>query len=107
MSDDATVDLEVEVVFALPDRQVLKAVTVPAGSSVDDAIDQSAIRALFPDIDLNVLATGVWGQPVKRSQLLRNGDRVEIYRSLLMDPREARRQLAEHGRAMGQKPADP
>ncbi|MEQ8205872.1 MAG: RnfH family protein, partial [Woeseia sp.] len=93
----------IEVVFALPAQQVIKVVKVTAGSCVDDAIDQSGISALFPDVDLGVLTTGVWGHPAERSQVLRDGDRVEVYRALLMDPREARRQLAEHGGAMGQK----
>ena len=103
MNDEVSAELKIEVVFALPDRQVVKRVMVANGSCVSDAIEQSGIRASFPGIDLSGLETGVWGHPVANSHELRDGDRVEIYRPLLMDPREARRQLAEHGRAMGQK----
>ena len=83
--------MEVEVAFALPDRQFLDTVTVPDDATVADAIQQSGIKRRFPGIDFDGLQTGVWGKPVERAQKLRNGDRVELYRPLEMDPREARR----------------
>lgn len=96
--------LQVEVVFATPAQQVLLSLRVPDGCTLGAAIDVSGIRSQFPDIDFDALATGVWGQRAERERLLRHGDRVEIYRPLRMDPREARRKLAEIGGAMGQKP---
>ena len=92
--------ISVEVVFALPDRQELLDVVVPKGSSVADAIAASGIAGLFPDTDLVSLPTGIWGREVPRSALPRDGDRIEIYRPLEMDPKEARRQLAAAGRTM-------
>jgi len=83
--------LTVEVVFALPDQQVLVSVTLARGATVGDAIDQSGLLERFADERLDALPTGIWGHPVERNQLVSDGDRVEIYRPLEMDPREARR----------------
>jgi putative ubiquitin-RnfH superfamily antitoxin RatB of RatAB toxin-antitoxin module len=83
--------MRVEVVFALPDEQVLEALEVEAGASVAQAIYLSGIERRFPEIDISALQVGIWGQPVDRSRVLREGDRVEIYRPLAIDPREARR----------------
>ncbi len=95
--------IAVEVVFALADRQELIAVTIPADSTVRDAIEASAIASRFPDRDLSSGPVGIWGRLVERDQRLKDGDRVELYRSLKIDPREARRQLAAEGRSMGRR----
>jgi hypothetical protein len=96
--------MQVEVVFAGADRQCLIAVILPRGATVADAIASSAIAQKFPEENLDKLQAGVWGQPVQRNHVLSDGDRVEIYRALALDPREARRQLALLGRTMGQTP---
>ena len=83
--------MQVEVVFALAERQVLEAVQLPDSATVADAIEASNIARQFPDIDLGKLQAGVWGKPVERTCPVRDGDRVELYRPLEMDPREARR----------------
>ena len=83
--------MRVEVVFALSERQVLLAPEVPDRSTVADVIALSGIARHFPDCDLDELQAGIWGQPVDRNRIVRNGDRVELYRALEMDPREARR----------------
>ena len=83
--------MQVEVVFALPERQVLRTLELPDGSTVGDAILHSKLALEFPEADFDELQAGVWGRPVDRSQLLNDGDRVELYRPLAMDPREARR----------------
>ena len=83
--------MQVEVVFALPERQLLKCVDVPEGSTVADAIERSDIVDAFPGVNLDGLQAGIWGSPAERNRLLREGDRVELYRPLAMDPREARR----------------
>jgi len=99
--------LSVEVVFALPDRQELVSLQVPNGATVGEAIEQSALQAVFPEWNLGECAVGVWGQPAERSQILEQGDRVEIYRPLRIDPREARRALAAQGKSMGKPAAKP
>jgi putative ubiquitin-RnfH superfamily antitoxin RatB of RatAB toxin-antitoxin module len=93
--------ITVEVVFALPERQELVTVTVPSASKAGEAVDRSAIAHMFPEQDLSVCAIGVWGKLVDRDHVLQDGDRIEIYRPLFIDPREARRQLAAEGRSMG------
>jgi putative ubiquitin-RnfH superfamily antitoxin RatB of RatAB toxin-antitoxin module len=94
--------LKIEVVFATPQRQRLMMLEVEAGTSVEEAIVLSGIAAKFDAENLADLPVGVWGREVSRDYLLKNGDRVEIYRSLLIEPREARRQLAEAGLTMKQ-----
>jgi putative ubiquitin-RnfH superfamily antitoxin RatB of RatAB toxin-antitoxin module len=84
--------ISVEVVFALPEIQVLESVELHDGASVQDAIDASGLPERFPEERLDALPTGIWGHLAEREQRLNNGDRVEIYRPLVMDPREARRQ---------------
>lgn len=98
--------IEVEVVYALPERQELIALTVPDGATVGEAIAASGIEARFPEEDLTRLPTGIWGRRAGCDRRLADGDRVEIYRPLRMDPREARRRLAAHGKAMGQHDDD-
>lgn len=93
-------EIKVEVVFALADKQQLTAVTLPDGATVSDAIAASLVAQIFPEQDLDVLDVGVWGRSVTREHVLADGDRVEIYRALALDPREARRQLALTGRTM-------
>jgi putative ubiquitin-RnfH superfamily antitoxin RatB of RatAB toxin-antitoxin module len=84
--------ITVEVVFAVPENQVLVSVELREGATVQDAIDTSGLPERFPEEQLNALPTGIWGHPVEREQRVSDGDRVEIYRPLAMDPREARRQ---------------
>ena len=83
--------MRVEVVFALPDRQVLETIDMPEGATVMEAIEQSGVERQFPDVSFASLQAGIWGKLVERDQVLSDGDRVEIYRPLEMDPREARR----------------
>lgn len=83
--------MQVEVVFALADRQELLLVELPGGSTVGEAIRRSGLVRAFPDIELGELQTGVWGKPVDRGHVVTEGDRVELYRPLEMDPRDARR----------------
>lgn len=98
--------LAIEVVFALPDRQELISLTIDAGTTVEAALELSAIGEMFPDEDIANYQAGIWGKPVGRDHVLKDGDRLELYRPLSMDPREARRQLAESGRSMGRSTED-
>ena len=87
----------VEVVAAMPDHQELIALTVPAGSTVSDAISLSGLSGRIPEIDVTNGELAVWGRVVPRHALLKPGDRVEILRPLENDPREARRAVASQG----------
>lgn len=86
--------IRVEVVFATADRQELVELVVDESATVGEAIEKSGIQSRFPDTPLDALETGIWGRPAGRSQALQDGDRVEIYRPLERDPRDARRELA-------------
>lgn len=81
----------IEIAFAEPARQVLLELTVPISCTIDGAIRRSGILSQCPQIDLSVMSVGIWGERRRLTDLVREGDRVEIYRSLLMDPKEARR----------------
>lgn len=93
-------NFEVEIAFALPDRQLLETVLVTAGETVLDVVTKSGVQEAFPDYEIDRLAVGIWGREVQRDQVVRENDRIEIYRPLELDPREARRQLALTGRTM-------
>lgn len=99
-------DIQVEVVFATADQQQLIQVTLPAGATVYDAITNSSIARYFPEYDLDVLQVGVWGRLAARDRVLSDGDRVELYRALELDPRDARRQLALLGQTMSGRSAE-
>ena len=103
MADTDTADglLTVEVILALPDRQVLKVLSVQPGTTVAEAVQQADLQAQFPEIDIANAPLGIWSKQVPPEQLLKAGDRIEIYRPLPMDPREARRILAAVGKGMG------
>jgi putative ubiquitin-RnfH superfamily antitoxin RatB of RatAB toxin-antitoxin module len=92
--------LKIEVVFALPEKQSLQTVLVESGASVADVIAKSGLAGKFPDHPLSEMTVGIWGREVEKERLVKAGDRIEIYRPLEMDPREARRQLALTGRTM-------
>jgi putative ubiquitin-RnfH superfamily antitoxin RatB of RatAB toxin-antitoxin module len=90
----------VEVAYELPDEQILLALELPAGSTVADAVAASGIVERFPEIDPAAAKLGVFGKHVTRDRVLRSGDRVEIYRPLLADPKERRRKRAAKGQTM-------
>jgi putative ubiquitin-RnfH superfamily antitoxin RatB of RatAB toxin-antitoxin module len=93
----------VEVVCALPEKQVVLAVDLPRGASAGDAVHASGIAAHFPDLDIANAPLGVYGRRVPREHTLAPGDRVEIYRPLIADPKEVRRRLAAQGKTMGSR----
>ena len=96
-------EIGVEVVYALPTEQVVLELRVPLGTTARSAIELSGILTRFPEIRLADNPIGVYGRVVDPDRVLEDGDRVEIYRPLEMDPREARRLLAEKGLSMGSK----
>jgi putative ubiquitin-RnfH superfamily antitoxin RatB of RatAB toxin-antitoxin module len=99
-------EFEVEIVFALPDRQSLQSIPVASGETVADVVAKSGLREDYPEIEIDSLAVGIWGREADRTQHVKEGDRIEVYRPLEMDPREARRQLAQSGRTMGSADRD-
>ena len=92
-------DLAVEVVYALPERVISARVHVPPGTTVADAIDQSGFARLVPDVDLGRAVVGVFGRVVARDSAVHDGDRIEIYRPLLADPKQGRRQRSTRSRS--------
>ena len=85
--------VEIEVVFAAEDRQVLLGVKVAEGTSLREAVQASGIAAHFPDVDLADCPLGIFGKVVvdAGARCVQAGDRIEIYRPLLADPKEVRR----------------
>jgi putative ubiquitin-RnfH superfamily antitoxin RatB of RatAB toxin-antitoxin module len=83
--------LQIEVVYALPERQWRVAITLPSGATVADALAAVAEREPFVNLDLANVPVGIYGDQVRREQVLADRDRVEIYRPLPVDPPEARR----------------
>jgi putative ubiquitin-RnfH superfamily antitoxin RatB of RatAB toxin-antitoxin module len=88
--------MTVEVAFALPNRQALISLTVPVGTTVQEAIERSNISGEFPEIDLREAAVGIFGKLANLGSTLRDRDRVEIYRPLIADPKAGRRRRAEN-----------
>jgi putative ubiquitin-RnfH superfamily antitoxin RatB of RatAB toxin-antitoxin module len=87
-------NIEIEVVYALPEKQVMRKMRVGEGTTVEQAVRLSGILELFPQIDLSLNKLGVFGKVVKPGRILQDSDRVEIYRALAVDPKEARRRRA-------------
>jgi uncharacterized protein len=85
--------VEIEVVYAAEDRQVLQVVTVPAGTSLRAAVQASGMAAQFPGVALAECPLGIFGKVVADPEVraVQAGDRIEIYRPLLADPKEVRR----------------
>jgi len=93
-------------VYALPECSWVEALRLPAGASVADALDAVADREGFAQLDLKAMPVGIFGERVERTRLLQDGDRVELYRQLQIDPREARRQrsaTSDHGARPGER----
>ena len=89
--------ISIEVAYALPELQTIIALTLPKGTTVQQAIVASKVLELYPDINKTELNVGIFGSACKLENLLKTGDRVEIYRQLHHDPKEARRQRALKG----------
>jgi len=89
----------VEVAFAVPERQAIIELTVDRGTTLKQAIELSGILQQFDEIDLDRNKVGIFGKPAKLTDELQPGDRVEIYRPLIADPKEVRKQRAAKGKA--------
>ncbi|GAA0852807.1 RnfH family protein [Aliiglaciecola litoralis] len=93
--------ITVEVVYGTPDKQSLLKVVIEQGDTVEDVIKTSGILRRFPEIDLTQNKVGIWNRTCKLSDQPREGDRVEIYRPLIADPKEVRRLRAEKAKVEG------
>lgn len=87
--------IAVEVAYALPQKQNVQRVTLEEGATIEQAIQASGLLALRDDIDLSKNKVGIYSRPAKLQDEVHDGDRVEIYRPLIADPKELRRQRAE------------
>ncbi|MGK2946100.1 MAG: RnfH family protein [Candidatus Malihini olakiniferum] len=87
-------EIRVDVVYALPERQYVRYLTVEKGATVEQAIIASGLLTLRVDIDLQVNKIGIFSRSVRLTDAVADGDRVEIYRPLIADPKELRRQRA-------------
>lgn len=95
-------NIRVEVAYAKPEEQVLISVEVLEGITAQQAIEKSNILELFPEIDLGQgNKIGIFSRPCALNTLLREGDRVEIYRPLIADPKQIRKQREAEGKTMG------
>ena len=96
MSDN----INIEVVYALPNAQTLLKRQVPTGTTVMDAVQASGILEQYAEIDLATNKLGLFGKLTRTDTVLRDRDRIEIYRPLTADPKEVRRKRAEQEKAM-------
>lgn len=101
--------LYIEIAYATPEQQLILEQQVEVGSSPREAVVQSDIDRYFPEIDKQSCDIGIFGKAVRPDQGLENGDRIEIYRPLIADPKEVRKRRAAEGLRMkkgGGKEAD-
>jgi len=93
--DEKSGDIRIEVCFAKPDVAIRRDLVLPMGAVLRDAILQSGILRDAPEIDLALCRVGIYGKLKTLDTVLRDRDRVEIYRPLIADPKESRRKRAE------------
>jgi uncharacterized protein len=93
--------ITIEIAYAKPSEQVLLSIQVHPEMNVKQAITQSNLLERFPEIDLEKInKVGIFGKVVTLNQALRNGDRIEIYRPLIADPKEVRKQRAANDKKL-------
>ena len=93
--------LRIEVAYARPDLQKIVELEVDEGTSVFDAASRSGLEQIFPEISYAEIDMGVFGKVVKKphEEMLRDGDRIELYRPLIIDPKQARLNRAKKPKA--------
>jgi putative ubiquitin-RnfH superfamily antitoxin RatB of RatAB toxin-antitoxin module len=97
----------VEVAYALPNKQSLISIEVESGSTLKEAIEASGILEVFEQIDLTKDRVGIFSKFATLDTILREKDRVEIYRPLIADPKKARKERAAEGKAMRSNKKNP
>jgi len=93
-------EILIEVAYALPQKQIIIPIKIKAGVTAQEAIKTSGIIKKFPEIDLNINQIGIFGKLTQLDHVIRARDRIEIYRPLIADPKEIRRQRAAEGKVM-------
>lgn len=96
--------IAVQVVYALPDHVWRRDLTLPADATIAHALDASGFWTHHPELVPDALPVGIFGQVCEPQQRLQDGERIEIYRSLVFDPMESRRRRAVHRKAFMIKP---
>jgi putative ubiquitin-RnfH superfamily antitoxin RatB of RatAB toxin-antitoxin module len=91
----------IEVVYGVPQKQKILTLLVAEGATVEQAIIDSGVTVLFPEIDLSVNKVGVWNRVVKLSEEVNDLDRIEVYRPLIADPKDVRKRRAEKAKLEG------
>ena len=99
-------NINVEVVYALPEEQDLLSVEVPEGSGIKDVILKSQTLESHPELDIDKMDVGLFGKLAKMNQPVRDRDRIEIYRPLIADPKEVRKRRAAEGKRLKKGGAD-
>ena len=92
--------INVEVAYAVPEKQIIRALNVDIGTTIGAAIVQSGIMMDFPNLELEDAKVGIFGKAATMTTVLNDGERVEIYRDLIADPKEVRRKRAAEGKVM-------
>ena len=82
--------MKVEIVYAMPEKQTVLSCDVAAGTTVEAAIKQSELLSIHPEIDLQAQSVGIFSEKVSLAHVVKDGDRVEIYRALIQDPKARR-----------------
>jgi len=102
VSTPMTQSINIEVAYALPEKQIIRSVNVDSGTTIGAAIVLSGIMMDFPELDtvLEESKVGIFGKASTMTTVLQDGDRVEIYRPLIADPKEVRRKRAAEGKKM-------
>jgi len=99
MSDNGSINIE--VVYGTPEKQLILEVLVDSNATVEQTIEISGMSQHFPEIDLSENKVGIWNRTCKLTDTLKDGDRIEIYRPLIVDPKEVRRMRAEKAKEEG------
>ena len=93
-------EIRIEVAYALPDKQQIIALDIEEGTNAYDAAAQSGIVEVFPQIDLAAVKMGIFGKAIKpKTHIMKAGDRIEIYRPLISDPKASRKARADKAKA--------
>jgi len=100
MKESNSAQIMVELVYALPEEQTLLAFEIDEGATAEDVIKKSGILEQYPELDLTKNKIGLFSKLIKLDHLMREKDRIEIYRPLIADPKEIRKKRAAEGKAL-------
>lgn len=102
LTHDSVADsIQIEVVYGLPHKQKILTLMIEPNCTIEQAISQSGIIEIFPEIDLNENKVGIWNRVAKLTDVVNDLDRIEIYRPLIADPKEVRKRRAEKAKEEG------